>query len=134
MVLNVCDVGIESSRGASSLIEGELTLLFADIRHARRMMRRTPLFTGAAILTVMLAIGGHHHDFQRGECGVAATAPIPEPSWLVQVAQKNDKLNLPTSRSSILNFVSWEQSQSFQELEKESRLSSSGIQFSWGSL
>jgi putative ABC transport system permease protein len=92
-------------------------LLFADIRHALRMMRRTPLFTAAVILTVMLAIGANTTIFSVVNAVLLRPLPFREPSRLVQVAEKNDKLNLPTFSSSILNFVSWrEQSQSFQEL------------------
>ena len=35
----------------------------------------------------------------------------------MQIAENNDKLNLPTFGSSVLNFLSWrEQSHSFQDL------------------
>jgi putative ABC transport system permease protein len=92
-------------------------LIFADIRHALRMMRRTPLFTGAVILTVMLAIGANTTIFSVVNAVLLRPLPFREPSRLVQVAEKNDKLNLPTFSSSILNFVSWrERSQLFQEL------------------
>ena len=92
-------------------------MLFADIRHALRMMRRTPLFTAAVILTVMLAIGANTTIFTVVNAVLLRPLPFREPSRLVQVAEKNDKLNLPTFSASILNFVSWrEQSQSFQEL------------------
>jgi hypothetical protein len=43
--------------------------------------------------------------------------PFREPNRLAQVAEKNDKLNLPTCASSILNFLDWqEQSESFDEM------------------
>ena len=92
-------------------------MLFADIRHALRMMRRTPLFTAAVILTVMLAIGANTTIFSVVNAVLLRPLPFKQPSRLVQVAEKNDKLNLPTFSSSILNFVSWRgQSQSFQGL------------------
>jgi putative ABC transport system permease protein len=92
-------------------------LLFAEIRHALRMMRRTPLITTAVVLTVMLAIGANTTIFSVVNAVLLRPLPFREPGALVQVAEKNDKLNLPTFSSSILNFVSWrEQSQSFQEL------------------
>jgi ABC-type antimicrobial peptide transport system permease subunit len=81
------------------------------------MMRRTPLITTAVVLTVMLAIGANTTIFSVVNAVLLRPLPFPEPGALVQVAEKNDKLNLPTFSSSILNFVSWrEQSQSFQEL------------------
>ena len=92
-------------------------MLFAEIRHALRMMRRTPLITTAVVLTVMLAIGANTTIFSVVNAVLLRPLPFREPGALVQVAEKNDKLNLPTFSSSILNFVSWrEQSQSFQEL------------------
>src|SRR5205823_11327527 len=43
--------------------------------------------------------------------------PFAEPNRLVQVAEKNDKLNLPNFGASVLNFLSWrEQTQTFEEL------------------
>jgi hypothetical protein len=43
--------------------------------------------------------------------------PFREPNRLVQVAEKNDQLNLPTFGSSVLNLLDWrEQSKSFDEL------------------
>src|ERR1700733_11358044 len=80
------------------------------------MMRRTPLITTAVVLTVML-IGANTTIFSVVNAVLLRPLPFKQPGRLVQVAEKNDKLNLPTFSSSILNFVSWrEQSQSFQEL------------------
>jgi hypothetical protein len=43
--------------------------------------------------------------------------PFDEPNRIMQVAEKNDKLNLPTFAASVLNFLSWrEQTQSFEHL------------------
>jgi putative ABC transport system permease protein len=81
-------------------------LLFAEIRHALRMMRRTPLITTAVVLTVLLAIGANTTIFSVVNAVLLRPLPFREPGALVQVAEKNDKLNLPTFSSSILNFVS----------------------------
>jgi putative ABC transport system permease protein len=79
------------------------------------MMRRTPLITTAVVLTVLLAIGANTTIFSVVNAVLLRPLPFREPGALVQVAEKNDKLNLPTFSSSILNFVSWrEQSQSFK--------------------
>jgi putative ABC transport system permease protein len=81
------------------------------------MMRRTPLLTAAVILTVMLANGANTTIFSVVNAVLLRPLPFKQPNRLVQVAENNDKLNLPTFSSAILNFVSWrEQSQSFQEL------------------
>jgi putative ABC transport system permease protein len=70
------------------------------------MMRRTPLITTAVVLTVMLAIGANTTIFSVVNAVLLRPLPFREPGALVQVAEKNDKLNLPTFSSSILNFVS----------------------------
>jgi hypothetical protein len=98
-------------------IDGELTLLFSDISYTFRIMRRTPLFTATMVLTVMLAIAANVIIFSFVNAVMLRPLPFREPSRLVQVAEKNDKLNLPTFGSSVLNFLDWrEQSKSFDEL------------------
>src|SRR5205085_1715871 len=43
--------------------------------------------------------------------------PFTEPNRLVQIAEMNDKLNLPNFGASVLNFLSWrEQTQTFDEI------------------
>src|SRR5207253_4192813 len=43
--------------------------------------------------------------------------PFVEPDRLMQVAEKNDKLNLPLFGASVLNYLSWkEQTQTFDQL------------------
>ena len=92
-------------------------MLWNDIRYALRMMRRTPLFTAAVILTVTLAIAANTAVFSVVNAVMLRPLPFRDPSRLVQVAEKNDKLNLPSFGSSVLNFLSWrEQSQSFEAL------------------
>jgi hypothetical protein len=68
------------------------------------MMRRTPLITTAVVLTVILAIGANTTIFSVVNAVLLRPLPFREPGALVQVAEKNDKLNLPTFSSSILNF------------------------------
>ena len=88
-----------------------------DLRFALRMMRRAPGFTGAVVFTVALAIAGNTAIFSVVSAELLRPLPYREPNRLVQVAEKNDKLNLPTFGSSVLNFLSWrEQSKSFEEL------------------
>jgi putative ABC transport system permease protein len=94
-----------------------LSLLFGDISYTVRVMRRTPLFTATVVLTVMLAIAANTTIFSVVNAVLLRPLPFREPNRLVQVAEKNDKLNLPTFGSSVLNFLDWrEQSKSFDEL------------------
>jgi putative ABC transport system permease protein len=92
-------------------------VLWTDIAYALRMMRRTPLFTAAVVLTVTLAIAANTTIFGVVNAVMLRPLPFKDPNRLIQVAEKNDKLNLPSFGSSVLNFLSWrEQTQSFEAL------------------
>src|SRR6516162_6896547 len=79
------------------------------------MMRRTPLFTATVVLTVALAIAANTTIFSVVNAVMLKPLPFREPNRLVQVAEKNDKLNLPIFSSSALNFISWrEQAQTLE--------------------
>ncbi|HKW61445.1 MAG TPA: ABC transporter permease [Candidatus Acidoferrum sp.] len=88
-----------------------------DIRFAFRTLRQTPLFTSAVVLTVALAIAANSTMFSVVNAVLLKPLPFREPGRIVQVAEKNDKLNLPSFGSSVLNFLSWrEQTKTFEEL------------------
>jgi putative ABC transport system permease protein len=88
-----------------------------DVRYALRMMRRTPVFTVAVVLTVAGAIAANSTIFTVVNAVMIRSLPFGEPSRILQVAEKNDKLNLPSFGASVLNFLSWrEQTQTFEEL------------------
>jgi predicted permease len=92
-------------------------MLRNDLRYATRMMRKTPLFTAAVVLTVALAIAANTAIFSVVNAVMLRPLPFAEPNRLMQVAEKNDKLNLPNFGASVLNFLSWrEQTQTFGEL------------------
>ncbi|MBV9438280.1 MAG: ABC transporter permease, partial [Acidobacteria bacterium] len=91
--------------------------MMQDIRYALRMIRRAPLLSAAVILTVALAIAANTAIFSVVNAVLLKPLPFAEPDRIVQVAEKNDKLKLPSFGSSLLNFVSWrEQAQSFTDL------------------
>src|SRR5581483_365308 len=71
------------------------------------MMRRTPLVTAAIVVTVALAIAANTAIFSVVNAVLLRPLPFATPDRLVQVAEKNDKLNLPTFGASALNFLSW---------------------------
>jgi putative ABC transport system permease protein len=80
-------------------------------------MRTAPLFTIVAVLTIALAIGANITIFSVVDAVMLRPLPFGEPGRIVQIAEKNDKLHLPSFGSSVLNFLSWrEQSLSFQEI------------------
>ncbi len=91
--------------------------LWADIRYAVRIMLRTPLFTVTVVLTVAIAIAANATIFTVVNAVMLRSLPFSQPDRIMQVAEKNDKLNLPTFGVSVLNFVSWrEQTQAFEQL------------------
>ena len=73
-----------------------------DIRYALRMMRRTPLFAAAVVLTVAIAIAANSTIFTVVNAVMIRSLPFGEPKRILQVAEKNDKLHLP-SRSIVGN-------------------------------
>src|SRR5208282_5687190 len=80
-------------------------------------MRRSPVFTVTVVLTVALAIAANTTIFSVVNAVLLRPLPFREPDRLVQIAEKNDKLNLPLFASSVLNFLDWrEQSKSFEGL------------------
>ena len=94
-----------------------LSTLWGDIRYAMRLMLRAPLFTVTVILTVALAIAANATIFTVVNAVMIRSLPFAEPNRIMQVAEKNDKLNLPTFSASVLNFLSWrEQTQAFEQL------------------
>jgi putative ABC transport system permease protein len=92
-------------------------MLWKDLRYAARTMRRSPVFALAVIFTVALAIAANTVIFSVVNAVLLRPLPFAQPDRIMQVAEKNDRLNLPIFASSILNFVSWrEQTQLFEEL------------------
>ena len=88
-----------------------------DALYAVRTMRKSPLFTSAVVLTIALAIGANITIFSVVNAVMLRPLPFKDPSRLVQVAEKNDKLHLSSFGASVLNFLSWrEQNHSFQEM------------------
>jgi hypothetical protein len=78
-----------------------------DLRYTLRMMRRTPMFTFAVVLTVALAIAANTAIFSVVNAVLLRPLPYQDPAHIVQVAEKNHKLHLPNFGASLLNFVSW---------------------------
>jgi putative ABC transport system permease protein len=84
-------------------------VLFSDLRYAVRTMRKTPMFTAAVVLTVALAIAANTAIFSVVNAVIVRPLPFADPGRLVQVAEKNDTLHLPSFGASALNFLSWKE-------------------------
>ncbi len=91
--------------------------LIQDVRYAARKTLRAPLFSAAVILTVALAIAANTSIFSFVNTELLRPMPFERPDRILQIAEKNDRLNLPNFGASVLNFLSWrEQQLSFQEI------------------
>ncbi|HET7065855.1 MAG TPA: ABC transporter permease [Rudaea sp.] len=83
-------------------------MLIDDLRYSLRMLRKSPLASGAIVLTVALAVGATTAVFSVFNALVLRPLPYYQPERLVWVAERNDRLNLPTFTTSGLNFRSWQ--------------------------
>src|SRR5436309_633605 len=100
-----------------AVFDGGIYVLLTDLRYALRMMRRTPMFTAAVVLTVALAIGANTAIFSVVNAVMLRPLPFGQPDQVIQIGEKNDKLNLANYGASALNYLSWkEQTHAFQEI------------------
>lgn len=72
---------------------GFVEILSRDLRYAIRMLRRTPLFTAVAILTLALGIGANTTVFTFVENIVLRSFPAREPQQLVSI-EWDDGINI----------------------------------------
>lgn len=83
-------------------------MLLADLRFAIRILRRVPVFT-AAVLTMALTIGANTVIFSVVNAVLIRPLPFASPGRVVQVAEKNDSLNISQFAASVLNYLSWKE-------------------------
>jgi hypothetical protein len=84
-----------------------LETVFQDVRYALRLLRLTPLFTTAAVLTLSLGIGANTAIFTLIDAYLLRPLPVRNPSRLVQLRVDSDlgdetafRVSLPCSRGS----------------------------------
>ncbi len=77
---------LHGDRSRSSNLRSWLESLFSDFRYAARSLRRSPVFTIVAILSLGLGIGANTAIFSLYNALVLRTLPVQNPKQLVQVA------------------------------------------------
>src|SRR5258707_12391398 len=60
--------------------------MWQDARRALRGLRRAPVFSCVAIVTLTLAIGANRAIFSLLDALILRTLPVPDPQTLVQIA------------------------------------------------
>ncbi|MEO8483650.1 MAG: ADOP family duplicated permease [Acidobacteriota bacterium] len=96
---------------------GVLDMSLNDFRHTGRFLLKSPWWTIAVVLTIALAIGANTAVFSVVNAVMLRPLPFDQPDRLVWIAERNDRLNLPTFAASILNYSGWKsQARSFEAM------------------
>jgi putative ABC transport system permease protein len=88
-----------------------------DLRYALRLLVRSRLFTITVVLIIAIGIGATTTIFSVVNAVLLRPLPYREPGRLMQIAEKNDALHLPSFGVSALNYLSWKERQhSFSQM------------------
>jgi macrolide transport system ATP-binding/permease protein len=79
-----------------------MTTLWRDLRYGLRMLRKSPVFTAVAVLTLALGIGANAALFQLIDATLLRTLPVRDPASLASV-------HLDTNWYSSFTFPLWQQ-------------------------
>src|SRR5215831_11884181 len=86
-----------------------LELVLRDVRFALRQLRRNPVFTAVAILSLGLGVGGNTAIFSIVKAMLLAPLPYPEGDRLVMVWEDVPRWDIPRNTPAPANFLDWRQ-------------------------
>lgn len=88
-----------------------------DIRHAFRMLRRSPVFAITAILTLAIGIGANTAIFSVVSAVILRPLPFPHPEQLVMLSEDNPEKGWIRQMAAPANYLDWkERVSAFQDV------------------
>ena len=86
-----------------------LDILRQDVLHSFRMLRRSPGFTAAAVVTLALGIGANSAVFSVVNAVLLRPLPYPEADRLFMAFQFHEQADVGRTRAAPLDFLDWQQ-------------------------
>lgn len=94
-----------------------MEIFFQDLRCGLRMLLRTPMLSGVALLTLALGIGANTAVFSVVNSVLLRPLPYAEPDRLMMVWQDDTRKGVREGRVSYPNFLDWRaQSEVFEAM------------------
>ena len=81
--------------------------IFADVRYALRLLRKTPVFTVAAIGTLALGIGANTTIFSLVQTMLLQPLPYQDPDRIVTVWEDRTAAGFPRNQTAPGNYLDW---------------------------
>jgi predicted permease len=81
--------------------------LFADVRYALRLLRKSPGFTAVAIATLALGIGGNTAIFSTVDAVLIRALPYADPDRIVMIWEDASAIGFPKNTPAPGNYSDW---------------------------
>ena len=81
--------------------------IIADVRFALRMLRRSPVLTATAVITIALGIGANAAIFSAVNAVVLQPLPFKDPDRLVMLADESPSRQWLHELSTAANYLDW---------------------------